>query len=265
MSGRGKRNNKRKGKKSPHQPQRQQKSKEELELEAWDDEQNPYLTVVRKRLRNLKKKLDKADKLKELDRSTLNADQHNSLKRAPGLRELYEELNTVFTQLKKIAKPKSPKKPAPPVEAEEAKEDKKEEEEVVEEVKPEPPAAPQTPVEVLVSLFHASKICPSDPQQAGPVLMELEKQKVACTHDQLRELKTLNSLVTGGLCVDDSSPARQCAEAMRNVQALIDAEDSTPMYTPNLTYAAARTLIEAIQATPLWTAKSQGHRGWLIV
>merc|ERR1712079_70317 len=116
-------------------------TKEQKELNEWDDLENPYLTVVRKRLRNMKKKIDRVAKLREMKKSELNKDQLQSLQNIRLTEDVYLELNKIFINLKEVARDLAkPEEPEPEPEVKQPEED-----------------TPQDPVEVVMSLSHTSK------------------------------------------------------------------------------------------------------------
>jgi len=250
------------------QPAVKAPSKVDLELNDWDDETNDYLTVLRKRLRNMRKKMDKMSKLKEAGMASLNQDQKQSLKNLPIVEALCNELETVFRSLKAVAKRQQGPEPSSATGQKEAPAENEVQEDAqqAEADNKESSADIQkelTPTELLVGLSHASKICPSDIQQSRQLILELQHLGVDVTHERLRDLKTLNAVMTCVLCVDESPRCQSIWEsAVEDAKQLVEGSDRAPKYTPNLTYAQAKRLIEAIQRTPLWTQPQPPNPRW---
>jgi len=71
------------------------------QADSGDDEKNasPYLEVISKRLRALKKKQTKIEKYEQMDKKSLNAEQIQTLEKKPEVVALFNELSLVFSLL----------------------------------------------------------------------------------------------------------------------------------------------------------------------
>jgi len=219
---------------------------EEAELDKWDEEDNEYLTVLRKRLRNLKKKLDKSSRLKEMDREELNEDQRKALAKHPVNEEVFHELTNIFRGLKTVARNEQLAK-NPPQEAKKPDEEEASAAPVVE--------APQTPEEALLSLFHVSNLCPTNEEAARPIMAALNTQGVSCTHDELRALVTLATIMSAHYDIDKTrTPEAKYHSSLQDaINYLNAAKDAEPTYVkPAISFGRIRELADALRKTPQW-------------
>jgi len=251
--GRNRRNKKKGGKQQKPKQAANQPTPISPELEKWDDENNEYLRVLRTRLRNRKKKMDKISKWKEMDRSELNVDQLASLRKAPVHEEVYLALTNVFNMLKGVAKKEAdeknpqPKKVtvdnSPPAVASPT-------EEKPPTPVPAPPAKPDTETESLLKLFHASTLAGTE---INAIHADLNASGVQCTTSELRNLMTITSIITGQFNpIESLSPSKKFSSAVNDANAYLSNASISSRFVPSMPFGRIRELIRAITCLKRW-------------
>lgn len=131
-SGKGKRRQMARPQGQSNSPNKRGVDSEELAVpDEWDDLENPYLTLFRKKMRGTKKKVQKMQALQEKDPSTLNEDQKASLSLLVETRIAYNTMVQLSNECKLIAREELARRKIQQAEEDHEEEEEDEEEEEV--------------------------------------------------------------------------------------------------------------------------------------
>jgi len=233
--------------------------------DEWDDQENPYLTLFRKKIRGTKKKLQKMQKLQEKDAETLNADQKKALEKFEETRVAYNTMVQMSNECKAMAKAdKEKEKATEEAETAQAEEPAVEEEKEAEtpaggpeaaQEKPEAPPAPDlSEREKLLALFHVSNTYQHTWESQKSLLGELREIGIQSSHEELNGLKTISHFLQGQLQEEGMSPndkfKKACGVSERYLKKSTDI-----LEVAGISFERLRTVAEAVLRTPTWRSK----------
>lgn len=247
-----------------------------LAQDEWDDQDNPYLTLFRKKLRKTMKKIQKQMALKEKDPTELNDDQKKSLQLYAETRIAFNTMVQMSNECKALAREEIEKvKPQEePVEEEEEEVEEEPVEEPVEDVEekksevpaggpeaqevakpaPPPPEVSLSEREKLLALFHVSNSYQHTWDSQKPLLAELHQIGIQSSHEELNGLKTISHFLQGQLQDERMSPNDKFDKACNVSQSYLT-KSTEILEVAGISFERLRTVAEGVLRTPTWRSK----------
>lgn len=240
-------------------PNQQSKKPTTVELAApdeWDDLENHYLSMFRKKIRNTRKKLDKMEKLKEKGRENLNEDQLKTLNKLQETRVYYNTIVHLSDEAKQIAKAlKAAEEPAKEPTPEEKQEEVPDPSNEAQQEAPcegkKAPAPELSDREKLLALFHVSNVYQHTWESQKSLLNELREIGIKSNSEELNGLKTISHLLQGQLYEDGVSPKEKFQKACVNTERYL-AMSPEILEVAGIPFERLRTVAEAVLRTKTW-------------